>query len=66
MPATSAPAEPKISHEHYCMPRPGQEHPRIESFNATRVDRNGADAGSVRVTRCIECGSARYTNEEGA
>lgn len=65
MPAT-APEQPKISHEHFCMPRPGESKPRVESFKATSVNRDGVENGTVRVHRCIECGAARYINEEGA
>lgn len=65
MPATTpAPAMPKISHEHFCMPRPDATEPRIEGFWAARVDRNGVESGRIRVTRCLECGAARYTTQE--
>lgn len=68
MPAsTSTPRTVQVSHEYFCQPRPGAEEPRIEAFTAAKVDATGVETGqSVRVTRCQECGAARYTNEEGA
>lgn len=70
MPATptpSAPELPQVSHEYFCKPRPENKEPRIESFLAAQVGANGVETGRmVRVTRCLECGAARYTNEEGA
>ena len=62
--ATPAPAQPKISHEHFCQPRPDAREPRIEGFWADAVDRDGRPSGRIRVTRCLECGAARYTTEE--
>lgn len=69
MPATTpaAPELPKVAHEYFCQPRPKNKEPRIESYLAAQVDANGVETGrKIRVTRCLECGAARYIAEEGA
>ncbi len=51
-----------LIHESYCLPRPGETEPRVESYRIEQYD----DAGSVvinrpQVTRCIECGAHQVT-----
>ncbi len=47
-----------IEHEKFCLPRPGADEPRIESFTVPRTAQDGVThVGYARVTRCIECGS---------
>lgn len=48
---------PEVAHERFCLPRPGADEPRIESFPAVRGE--GKEAKTVTVTRCIECGASR-------
>lgn len=47
-------------HAEYCMPRPGADGPRIESWRAPKTGPDGAPTGSVQVVRCVECGEATY------
>ncbi len=49
-----------LIHEPFCLPRPGNDAPRIETWRATKTGPDGAPAGSVRIERCTECGSALY------
>lgn len=50
-----------IEHEKFCLPRPGEDAPRIESFTTSTYGEDGVTAtGRVRTTRCFECGAARY------
>lgn len=52
---------PKIRHEEFCLPRPGAEEPRIESFPYYADDMaTGRSRVTHRVTRCQECGAAHY------
>ncbi len=47
-----------IDHEKFCLPRPGADEPRVESFTVPRTGPDGVTRiGQARVTRCIECGS---------
>jgi len=47
-----------IEHEPFCLPRPGESEPRIESFPVTRYGSDGYPTGSrATVTRCQECGA---------
>lgn len=58
------PEPPAVRHEEFCLPQSARgdgeaTEARIEQFPATGPDR----AGNVRtllVTRCIDCGAARY------
>jgi len=48
----------QLRHEPFCLPRPGNAEPRVETFHAERWN----DAGTVVVsrpvvTRCVECGT---------
>jgi len=47
----------QLEHEKFCMPRPGETEPRIESFTAERTDPAGRVTSRPTVTRCCECGS---------
>jgi hypothetical protein len=45
-----------LEHERFCLPRPGEQQPRIESFVVTRTAQDGVThIGYARVTRCLEC-----------
>ncbi len=45
-----------IEHERFCLPRPGEDEPRIETFTVARTAPDGVThIGYARVTRCIEC-----------
>lgn len=48
---------PEIEHEPFCLPRPGEGGPRIDSFLADRTDEAGHVTSRPRVTRCCECGA---------
>ena len=51
----------KVTHEHFCLPRPGEEKPRMEGFIAyTDDEKSGRSRPAMFVTRCLECGAARY------
>lgn len=50
---------PKIRHEDFCLPRPGAEEPRTESYDYLD-DSTGASRPTHKVTRCLECGAANY------
>lgn len=63
---TPRPAMPKLSHEEFCLPQSARgdgeaTEPRIEQFRATGPDREGT-VRTLIVTRCIECGVAKYTD----
>ena len=48
-------------HALYCLPRPGEDAPRMETYRATRYAEDGiTPAGSTLVQRCTECGVALY------
>ncbi len=47
-------------HADFCLPRPGEDAPRIEAYPASRYDEQGLVVGTVRVVRCVECGNATY------
>lgn len=63
--ATQArPQPPEVRHEEFCLPQSVRgdgdaTQPRIEQFPATGPDRAGA-VRTLLVTRCIDCGAARY------
>lgn len=46
-----------LQHEDYCLPRPGADAPRIESYRSERTDDTGRVTSRPVVTRCIECGA---------
>ncbi|MDP9459580.1 MAG: hypothetical protein M3Q22_04750 [Actinomycetota bacterium] len=50
-----------LEHSAYCLPRPGEDGPRVESYGVATYNRDGtAQVGSMRVVRCVECGNATY------
>lgn len=52
---------PKIRHEEFCLPRPGMDEPRIESYVHTDDDpKTGLSRPTHDVSRCLECGAATY------
>ena len=56
---TTTPTIPR--HADYCLPRPGEDAPRMESYRAPKYGPDGlVPAGSVEVVRCLECGFATY------
>ena len=52
-----------LKHEEFCLPRPGEDAPRIERFRAPTYDGGVYATGSVEVCRCIECGAATYDGQ---
>lgn len=50
-----------LEHQTYCLPRPGNDAPRVESYRLPRWSDDGVtQVGSVTVVRCTECGRATY------
>jgi hypothetical protein len=50
-----------LRHADFCLPRPGHDAPRIESYRAAKTAPDGiTPAGSISVVRCLECGNATY------
>ncbi len=45
------PTTTDLDHAEYCLPRPGNDLPRVETFPYSRDDGRVA-----RITRCVECG----------
>lgn len=58
---TTRPALPAVQHEHFCLPRDEYDAPRVEQYPAVGDDGEGRERTLI-VTRCIECGAARYDN----
>lgn len=53
----SAPTPTIPRHADFCLPRPGEDAPRIEAYRVTRYGADGLTAaGSCQVVRCLECG----------
>ena len=51
----------KVRHEEFCLPRPGESEPRIESYPHLADDpKTGRSQPTHDVTRCLECGAATY------
>jgi hypothetical protein len=49
------------NHAEYCLPRPGEDAPRIETYRSPKYAQDGiTPAGSVLTVRCVECGNATY------
>ena len=45
-----------IEHERFCLPQPGEDEPRTETFRAERTGPDGVTVTSrPTVTRCLEC-----------
>jgi hypothetical protein len=48
-------------HDDFCLPRPGEDEPRIETYPVPRYGEDGKpQVGAVLVRRCVECGNATY------
>lgn len=63
MPAT---VKVDLTHLEFCLPQTSrgdgdQSEPRIEQYRVTGAD-NGGRERTLIVTRCLECGAARYTD----
>ena len=47
-----------IEHESFCLPQPGEDKPRTETFRSERTGKDGITVTSrPTVRRCIECGA---------
>lgn len=65
MPAVQSKPDSKIRHEEFCLPRPGADGPRVESYPYLADDlATGRSRPVAMVTRCIECGATSYENKE--
>ena len=60
MPAQTTIDAKSVRHEEFCLPRPGEDKPRIEGFVAYEDTTAGRSRPAMDVTRCIECGAASY------
>lgn len=61
MTAPTKATQPRLRHEEFCMPRPGADAPRIESFPYYADDvASGRSRVTHRITRCLECGAAHH------
>lgn len=59
---TERTALPEIRHEHWCRPTGERTQIRVEQFIAYRDMPTGRSDPAMRVTRCLECGEATYTD----
>ena len=59
---STRPSSPTIPrHADFCLPRPGEEAPRIEVDRLPKYGPDGiAPAGFAQRVRCLECGFATY------
>jgi len=65
MPAVQSKPVDKIRHEEFCLPRPGEDGPRVESYSYLEDDlKSGRSRPVAQVTRCIECGATQYDRTE--
>ena len=65
MPAVQSKPESKIRHEEFCLPRPGADEPRVESYSPLGDDlATGRSRPVAVVTRCVECGATHYERTE--
>lgn len=63
MPAVQS--KPSVRHEDFCLPRPGEEGPRVESYPYLADDpATNRSRVVARVTRCVECGATTYERTE--
>lgn len=63
--ASTTTAKPALRHEEFCLPRPGETEPRIEGYSHFEDDpKTGRSRATHKVTRCLECGAARYDRLE--
>ncbi len=63
MPATAtvnAAENLPLAHELFCLPRPDEDGPRIESYTASGSLTPDGRERKWLVTRCQECGAASY------
>lgn len=44
-----------LNHEPYCLPRPGETEPRIDTFRSERTNDTGHVIARPHVQRCLEC-----------
>lgn len=59
--AKAVPNANRVRHEEFCLPRPGADEPRIESFPYYGDDAaTGRSRITHRITRCMECGASHY------
>ncbi len=49
-----------FQHEEFCLPRPGEDAPRVESYGLDRENDHGQVIATVRCVRCQECGAISY------
>ena len=50
-----------IEHADYCLPRPGEDAPRIERYVIPTYNAEGtARVGGITAERCVECGNTVY------
>ncbi len=53
-----------LTHEPFCLSRPGEDAPRIETYHAPKYVADGiTPAGSTVVERCQECGATLYDGQ---
>jgi len=45
-----------VTHAPWCLPRPDEREPRMETFLSERTDTDGRVISRPRVVRCEECG----------
>lgn len=65
MPVAQSKPDSKIRHEEFCLPRPGADGPRVESYPYLADDvASGRSRPVATVTRCIECGATHYDQKE--
>ncbi len=56
---------PRLRHEEFCLPRPDETAPRIETFPYLQDNpATGRSTKTHTVTRCLECGAANYERAE--
>ncbi len=59
MAATST--TPGVRHEEFCLPRPEEIEPRLETFPYLQDNpTTGRSTKTHTVTRCLECGASSY------
>ena len=56
---TAAETVPTLTHQQFCLPRPGSVAVRIERYKFDRENRRDGTTTRVTMTRCVECGAAR-------
>ncbi len=59
-------ATTNLAHADFCLPRPGEDAPRIERYTAPRYNQDGSRVVAVvAIERCLECGNATYNGQPG-